>query len=422
MPTKKNKEKVKPNTRRANNEGSIFQRSSDNLWVGAVVVGYKEDGKPNRKRVYGKTEAEVLRKMAPYRDEVLKKGYIKHSVQTTNERNFKKLFLEWFNTYKAPTIKSSRTEENHRTRMNLHIFPAFGGFDIHMVTSECIQRFLNKKVKNKELSVDSVKRLRQLMNNFFSSKMIRKIIGDDNPMDDVVVVANRDEEMDGQSNVKAMRPELRTKIFNLIMTHSLLKPIVITFTFTGPRPQELLAMEWDNIDLEQRGIEIGKAVKRTVLFDDNGNVLERGSIIGKTKTAKSKRTFNMPLIVAESLLEWKAYCKEHNIVSKYVFPNTKTGEIRTYSGLRSLLERFLAKHGLENEGITLYTFRHTFATILLEQGVHPKVVAEMMGHANTKMVMEIYSHIVSQDVYKKSANALDGAYVELGLDRIEKSA
>ena len=123
----------------------------------------------------------------------------------------------------------------------------------------------------------------------------------------------------------------------------------------------------------------------------------------------------MPKIVVESLLEWKVYCKEHNIVSKYVFPNTKTGERRTYSGLRSLLERFLEKHGLQDEDITLYTFRHTFATILLEQGVHPKVVAEMMGHANTKMVMEIYSHIISQDVFKRSAQTLDKAYSELGL-------
>jgi len=413
--------KRKKNTRRSNNEGSIYQRSSDKRWVGEVTVGIKVNGAPDKKRVYGKTESEVLRKMAPYRDEILKKGYRTDTSPTTKERNFQALFLEWFNTYKAPTFPSSATEENHRIKMRLHIFPVFGGFDIHMVTSARIQRFITQKVESRELSVDQVRRIKQLMNNFFSSGMIKKII-EDNPMDDVSVPVLKDEEIEEQSKFKALPPEMRTKIFKLVMSHPVLKPIITTFTFTGVRPQELIAFEWSNFDLEQQGVKVGKAVKRTVKFDDNGNVIERGDILGKTKTTKSVRTYTMPMIAVEALVEWKSYCKEHNIVSKYVFPNTRNGERRKYTGLQSLLRRFLEQHNLQDEGISLYTFRHTFATILLEQGVHPKVVAEMMGHANTKMVMEIYSHIVSQDVYKKSANALDGAYVELGLDRIEKSA
>ncbi|MCL2838749.1 MAG: site-specific integrase [Oscillospiraceae bacterium] len=405
--------KMKKTTRRGNKEGTVFQRK-DGRWVGEVTIGYGADGKRISKLVYGKSQDEVIRKMNPLKQEVFDNGYIKEVVQITTERNFQTLFTEWFNTYKAPTIKSSATEENHRIKMRLHIFPAFGKLDIHSVTSERIQKFLNNKVKNKELSVDQVNRIRQLMNNFYSSKMIKKIV-EENPMDEVVVAVCRDEGAEEHTKLKALRPEIRTKVFNLVMENNILKPIIITSAFTGVRPQELIALEWDNLNIEQQSIKVGKVVKRTVKFDDCGNVIERGNIIGVTKTKRSERVFNMPMIVIEALQEWRLYCEENGIVSKYVFPNTQNSERRKYAGLQSLLRRFIEKHNLESEDISLYTFRHTFATILLEQGVHPKVVSEMMGHANTKMVMDVYSHIVSQDVFKQSAKTLDKAYSELGL-------
>ena len=43
------------------------------------------------------------------------------------------------------------------------------------------------------------------------------------------------------------------------------------------------------------------------IIDDDGNVIKRGQILGRTKTAKNKRIFNMPMIVIEVLTEWNAY-------------------------------------------------------------------------------------------------------------------
>jgi len=76
----------------------------------------------------------------------------------------------------------------------------------------------------------------------------------------------------------------------------------------------------------------------------------------------------------QALIEWKTYCDENAIQSEFVFPTLK-GNMRTYSGLRSMLKRFIEKHGLEDEGITLYTFRHTFATMLFERKENPKIIA-----------------------------------------------
>ena len=55
--------KQRKNSRRTNGEGSIVQRK-DSRWCGAVLLGYKPDGKLNRKSVYGHSQTEVLEKMS----------------------------------------------------------------------------------------------------------------------------------------------------------------------------------------------------------------------------------------------------------------------------------------------------------------------------------------------------------------------
>ena len=51
---KPRKNPVQEGTRRDNNEGSIFQRKSDGLWVGCITIGYDEKGRQKKKVVYGK--------------------------------------------------------------------------------------------------------------------------------------------------------------------------------------------------------------------------------------------------------------------------------------------------------------------------------------------------------------------------------
>jgi integrase len=59
----------------------------------------------------------------------------------------------------------------------------------------------------------------------------------------------------------------------------------------------------------------------------------------------------------------------------------------TYRSFRPLLERA----GLPK--IRIHDLRHTFATLLLSKGTHPKIVQEMLGHANISMTLDTYSHV-----------------------------
>jgi len=78
-----------------------------------------------------------------------------------------------------------------------------------------------------------------------------------------------------------------------------------------------------------------------------------------------------------------------------------------------MLRRFLAKNHLEGHDISLYTFRHTFATMLLEERENPKIVSELMGHSKVLTTLSIYSHVISKSVYEDTARTLDQAFMNL---------
>ena len=69
-------------------------------------------------------------------------------------------------------------------------------------------------------------------------------------------------------------------------------------------------------------------------------------------------------------------------------------------------KKVVASAGLPK--LTIHGLRHTHATILLEQGVNPKVVSERLGHASVATTMDIYSHVLP-DLQEKAALAIDAA-------------
>lgn len=388
--------------RRGNNEGSIFQRK-DGRWCGVVTTGYKSDGKLIRKTIYGTTRQEVAKKVTALTEEVFENGYTNASEK--KERNFEVLCKEWFDLFVSATTLST-TEASRRNLLKNHIYPAFGKFDIQNVDLVRVQKFFREKARNGYAS-DTVHKMKNLLNNFFKYAVKQGFVKT-NPITDVVLHRADDDADDNKG--KALRAEIREDVLNWVMENQILKPIVTMFMLTGLRPQELIALEWDNVNLTKKTLSVKKALKRVIEFDEDGNVKSRGVTVGKTKTKKSVRTFTIPEEVVSALREWISYCKDNNIRSDFVFPNTETGEMRTYWGLRSLLARFIKAHGLEKEKITLYTFRHTFATILLERRENPKIVAELMGHEDASTTLDIYSHVVSSEVFEQTAKTLDNVW------------
>ena len=432
---------VKPRkTRRGNNEGSIYKRK-DGRWVCEVTVGYKSNGKPIREPYYGKTRNEAARKAADKIAEVNKVGYITLSAST--DRNFKKRFHEWFGLYGTSKM-SSRTEYNRRTVIGKHLYSVFGSSEVQDMTTDKLQTYFKEKVDN-GLHPDTVSILKGLLKRFFTytckcgltkeNPMLdvsihkpKAVVSDDNDSDfdddgdgdddydynysdDDEVTDDDDVEDDGNDAyevVKALSPATRTKIFKFIWEHFLLRPILLLAVLTGMRPQELLALEKKHVFLKKKYILIENGVTRHYDFDEDGNALSSKSIIGPTKTKKSRRKLKITDYTVSVIEEWDEYCKSEGIKSKYVFPNLRTGKHRSYESLRHMFERFLAKNEIKVKGLTLYSFRHTFGAILVEQKVAPRAAADLFGHEKPELFLNRYGHAF-EEVHDDTAQRVSDA-------------
>ena len=92
------KNKVQKHTRRANGDGSIFQRK-DGLWCGYITLGYDDNGKQKKRYVYGGSRAEVSAKLTELSGRIKNTAY-----QEIENKTISELMLEWLLTFKKVVL------------------------------------------------------------------------------------------------------------------------------------------------------------------------------------------------------------------------------------------------------------------------------------------------------------------------------
>jgi integrase len=156
---------------------------------------------------------------------------------------------------------------------------------------------------------------------------------------------------------------------------------------TGARPSEALGLKWTDIDLESGIVTI----QRTLHWRAKG-----GYYFAETKTKGSRRTVPLSASMARHLREHRGNQAERllkiGVRSDLVFSNTEGEPLLRRNLARRHFKPALKKAELPTS-LSLYCLRHTCASLLLQAGVHPKVVAERLGHSSTKLTLDIYSHI-----------------------------
>jgi integrase len=91
-----------------------------------------------------------------------------------------------------------------------------------------------------------------------------------------------------------------------------------------------------------------------------------------------------------------------------VFPNALGKPLEAGNLLRRSFWPLLKRTGLPH--IRFHDLRHTAATLLLGKGVHPKVVAEMLGHSRIAVTLDLYSH-VTPTMQQQATEALDALFL-----------
>ncbi len=158
----------------------------------------------------------------------------------------------------------------------------------------------------------------------------------------------------------------------------------------GLRPGEALGLRWQDIDLETGILRVQVALQR----------IDGKLVVDELKTRRSRRSLALPQFAITALQAHQARQDEERQAAGarweeqgLVF-STRLGRPLGQRNVIRCFRRTLKKAGITHR--RFYDLRHTCASLLLVQGVHPRVVMEILGHSQISITMNTYSHVVPE--------------------------
>jgi integrase len=176
---------------------------------------------------------------------------------------------------------------------------------------------------------------------------------------------------------------------------------------TGLRQGELLGLGWEDVDLGSTTLRVRHTLQPP------GFPKGAPARLTPPKTRRSLRSVHLPHSAVVALARHREIQGAERSGSNgswqdrgLVFPNTIGG----YADYTNLMPRhfkpLLKRAGLPN--IRFHDLRHTCATLLLTQGVHPKIVSEMLGRSSVSITLDVYSHVIP-GLGEAAASAMEDA-------------
>jgi integrase len=173
-----------------------------------------------------------------------------------------------------------------------------------------------------------------------------------------------------------------------------LEALYVLAVTTGLRQGELLGLQWEDVDFPGAALHV-----RHTLHELNGRLW-----IGEPKTKRACRQVDLPAIAVVALRGHRERMLIEDRSDGLVFCDTQGGPLRKSNLLRRSFLPLLKRAGLP--AIRFHDLRHTAATLLLAQGVHPKIVQERLGHSNIALTLDTYSHVLP-GMGREAASKLD---------------
>ncbi len=180
---------------------------------------------------------------------------------------------------------------------------------------------------------------------------------------------------------------------------------------TGMRKGEVLGLRWQDVDFEQSVISVRQTLSYT----------GKGSEFQAPKTEHGKRAIAIPAQVVEALKRHKRQQAQEKLMLGQEYQDndlvvaTRFGTFVTARNLDRSWYQYLDE--LDVPRIRFHDLRHTHASLMLLQGVHPKVVSERLGHANIGITLDTYSHVMPGLQEKAAAKFADELFAESADDK-----
>ncbi len=352
--------------RRANGEGSIFQRK-DGRWVGVYVV-VDANHTCTRKYVYAKTKAKCAEKL---REALIEK---ERNQTTINSQDTVGSFYKAWRDIIAPNYLEPTTIEQYEWVFNDYILPLLGNKPLKRLSIMDVQKLINT-VYSKTKSARTCKEVRYCLSGVLKRAISQQLINY-NPVAGVEAPSYKPEEKQPWSI-----EELKT--FLSATTHCRYFPIFKLASYYGMRKGEVLGLRAKDIELYRE--PLGDCYGLIHIRQQVSLIKNIPTIREKLKTKSSRRD----LPITEEMKSFLLPLLENKGEEELLFHTASNNPINPNNLLRAY-KREIKRLGLRY--ITMHCLRHTACTLLRDAGVDPKTAQVIMGHADISTTLKVYTH------------------------------
>jgi integrase len=375
-------------TKRGNGEGSAPYKRKDGRWCARYTVHTPAGSK--RKPVYGRTRAEAAEKLAKALAD--REG----SRFTFDAKNLTVggYLTRWLEHNVQGSVRPI-TYESYERLVRVHVTPALGYLKLKALAPPHVRALYRSKLED-GLAPRTVQYIHAVLNRALKAAVSDGLIPR-NVCKDVGSPRVQREEMQYLT-----REEVRA--FFEAASEDRLEALYVLAVTTGLRQGELLGLKWEDVDFEA-----GKVSVQGTL-----SAAKKGPMFNSPKRNKSRRNVTLASLAIEALKAHRerqseerekldGLWQDHGLV----FASTTGTPLNRHNVFGRSFKPLLNKAGLPHT-VRFHDLRHTCATLLCSKNVNPKVVQEMLGHANISQTMDIYSHVLP-NMQDEAATAMESA-------------
>ncbi|NQT73709.1 MAG: site-specific integrase [Chloroflexi bacterium] len=353
-----------------------------NSWVIVVELGRDPVTKKRRQQwqsIKG-TKKDAEREMRVLLTSLETGTYLKPTKMTLGE------YLErWLRDYVQTNVRP-KTAEGYVNKINRHILPELGQIPLTDLKPSHIQEFYRLKLESGRvdgeggLGPSTVNQMHRILSASLRHAVKWGLVGRNvaEAVDPPRIPRNEPHTLDSK-DVNTLLEAIKGTPYH---------PVFHLAIYTGLRRSELLGLRWRDIDLDMATLSI----VQTRMQLPGGK-----SFFQEPKTSKGRRQVALSPSSVLMLREYREQQELQSIMAGWVI--TPDSPVFCYEDGSPILPdtithvfiKFARKVGLH--GVRFHDLRHTHASLMLKQGIHPKVVSERMGHSTVSITLDVYSHV-----------------------------
>jgi integrase len=360
-------------TRRGRNEGTIRQRRDGRWEARAVLTG--ADGRRTRRSLLGRSRAEVRDRLqqaltADAAGRPMPSGRLTVGA-----------FLDvWLRETVRPTVRPA-TYRSYEGIVRVHLKPGLGGQVLAQLTPQHVQAFLNAKSATR-LAPRTVAYtrsvLRQALRQAERWGMVTRNVAS---LAAPPRVPKRE--------IRPLAPDEARRFVEVIRSDRL-EALCLLAIGTGLRQGEILGLGWQDVDLSAATVNVRHALQRV------GGRLE----LVPPKSVASRRVVALPAFVVDALHAHRLCQRRDRLLAGSRWRTDDRGLVFTTTvgtpmdgiAVTRRFQAILRAAGLPHQ--RFHDLRHACASLLLVQGVAPRVVMETLGHSQISLTLNTYSHVI----------------------------